>query len=388
MLQDAQIADFLRKTLAIERLFSTVTDIRKNPTIPLRAILLSIVVMPFFGLTSLLALDMKARTKSFKKLFRCERKMVLSDSTAARVLTWLKPKQSEQFLNSFVDRYEELGLLEKALEPGGTPRRIGIIDGSQMGGHFHVTFSLHGSIDYPCMVEDQGKRGKELPTALRMLNKAHAWLGPLFPDLLLCDSLYFNVNTFKNVRKKGAHILIKCSSPDFRTVLRDAQFLFEHDVTAKIERKRGFDSERWCSWSIEKASGEFAGYPVHIAHLVEDYPKLTKNAHRECWIVTTDLSLSSLCLREAAHLRWHIENHVFKRISHLAGTKRFYFKDPRPFYSMLRFLFAALAALAAYICSLKQRKREFKQLMNGAKTTWKMIFALLADQLEDAAFCW
>lgn len=388
MLQDAQIADFLRKTLDIERLFSIFTDIRKNPTISLRIILSSILLMPFFGLTSLLALDMKARTKSFKKLFRCERKMVLSDSTAARVLTWLKPQQSQQFLRSFVDHYEELGLLEKALEPGGIPHRIGIIDGSQMGDHFHVTFSLHGSIDYPYMVEDQGRRGKELPTALRMLNKAHTWLGHRFPDLLLCDSLYFNVNTFKNVREKGSHILIKSSNPGFRTVLKDAQFLFEHDVTTKIERKRGFDNERLCYWYIEKTSGEFAGYPIQIAHLVEDYPKRTKDSHRECWIVSTDLSLSSLCLREAAHLRWHIENHVFKRISHLAGTKRFYFKDPRPFYTLLRFLFAALAALDAYIYRLKQRKREFKQLMNGAKTTWKMIFALLNDQLEGAAFRW
>ena len=244
MLQDAQIADFLGKTLGIERLFSIFTDIRKNPTIPLRIILLSILLMPFFGLTSLLGLDMKARTKSFKKLFRCERKMVLSDSTAARVLRWLKPKQSQQFLGGFVDRYEELGLLEKALEPGGVSRRIGIIDGSQMGGHFHVTFSLHGSIDYPFMVEDQVRRGKELPTALRMLNKAHACLGPRFPDLLLCDSLYFNMNTFKNVREKGSHILIKSSNPDFRNVLKDAQFLFEHDVTTKIERKSGFENFR------------------------------------------------------------------------------------------------------------------------------------------------
>jgi hypothetical protein len=83
----------------------------------------------------------------------------------------------------------------------------------------------------------------------------------------------------------------------------------------------------------EKTSGEFAGYPVQIAHLVEDYPKSTKNPHRESWIVTTDLSLSCRSLWEAAHLRRHIENHVYKRISHLAGTKRFYFKDPRPFFT-------------------------------------------------------
>ena len=388
MLQDTQITDFLRSTLNIERLFSIFTDIRKNPTISLRTLLLSVFLMPFYGLTSLLALDTAARKKSFKKLFRCKRKMLFSDTTAARVLSWLKPWQSRQFLQSFVERFEELGLLEKALEPGGVPQRIGILDGSVMGGHHHVTFCLHGSIDYPFIIEDQGKRGKELPTALRVLKEAHAWLGPRFPNLLLCDSLYFNANSFKSAREKGAHILIKSSSPEFRTVLQDAQFIFEHSMRTKIKRKRGFDDERFCHWSIEITSGEFAGYPIQIAHLVEDYPKRTRNAHTESWIVTTDLSLSSLAIREAAHLRWRIENNVFKRISHLAGTKRFYFKDPRPFYTMLRLFCAALAAFDAFICIVKQREKEFKRLLDGAKSTWKNIFSLLQDQLEEGVFSW
>ena len=82
----------------------------------------------------------------------------------------------------------------------------------------------------------------------------------------------------------------------------------------------------------KKTSGEFAGYPIQIAHLVEGYSKRTSDALAESWIVTTDLSLSSKAFKEAAHRRWHIENNVFKRISHLAGTKRFYFKDPREFF--------------------------------------------------------
>ena len=92
-------------------------------------------------------------------------------------------------------------------------------------------------------------------------------------------------------------------------------------------------SRRWglpnaYHWSMKKASGEFAGYPIQIAYLVEDYANRPKDALAEGWIVSTDLSLSSLFLREAAHLRWHIENNVFKRISYLAEAKRFYVKDP------------------------------------------------------------
>jgi len=50
---------------------------------------------------------------------------------------------------------------------------------------------------------------------------------------------------------------------------------------------RGFDPERFCSWTIQKTSGEFAGYPEEA--------------------------------REAAHLRWHIENNVLNQIR--AGIK-------------------------------------------------------------------
>jgi len=352
--------------------------------------------MPFYGMTSLLALDRQARMSSYMKLFDCSMKLpgtdhiVVSDTTIARVLRWLGEKKSRGFLLSFVARFDELGLLEKALAPLEKPRRIGIIDGSGMGGHFHVTLSLHGSIDCPAIVEPAAGKGKELPTAYKVIDEAYEQMRPYFPDLLLCDSLYFNANTFKSIRNKGAHVLIKSSNPDFRTVLQDAKFLFDHkdSVLTPIRTDSGFDDERWCHWNIEIASGEFAGYPVLVAHLVEDYPKRTKNAHTECWIVSTDLSLSSSSLREAAHLRWHIENNVFKRLSHLTGTKRFYFKDPRRFFTMLRIFLAAVASFDALICILKHSGKEFKRLLNGQKFTWKNFFSRLQDQLECADFRW
>jgi hypothetical protein len=383
-----KVADFLSQRLKIKRQLASFYDIRTRPTIPLATILCAVFLMPFFGLQSLLSLDALARCRAYKKLFNCKRKMVVSDSTIARVLRWLIPEQPKRFLLSFASHFDQLGLLEKALEPHGIPRRIGIIDGSVMGTHRHVTFSLHGSIDYPVMIEDQHTRGKELPVALALIDEAHKQLGSCFPDLILCDSLYFCTNSFETVRSTGAHILIKSSNPEFRSVLQEARFCFENDVVTTVETDSGFDDERFCHWSMKKTSGEFAGYPIQIAHLVEDYPKRTKNAHCESWIVTTDLSLSSLAFREAAHLRWHIENNVFKRISHLAGTKRFYFKDPRRFYAMLRLFCAALAALDAYIYMLRHSPRDFKRLLNGIKPTWKNIFSRLADQLEDAVFNW
>ena len=141
--------------------------------------------------------------------------------------------------------------MEKALEPSGAPRRFGIIDGSVMGTHHLVTFSLHGSIDYPILVEDQKKRGKKLPTAMRILNETHRRLNRSFPELILCDSCYFNKKAFTNVRSKGSHILIKSSQLGFRKVLQDAQYDLEHKPTREFETESGFDSERLCHWSIK-----------------------------------------------------------------------------------------------------------------------------------------
>lgn len=62
------------------------------------------------------------------------------------------------------------------------------------------------------------------------------------------------------------------------------------------------------------------------------------------WIVTTDFSLTRRELREAAHVRWSIENNVFKRLSGTVATKRFHFKEQQPFITMLRNVCAAIVA--------------------------------------------
>jgi hypothetical protein len=120
---------------------------------------------------------------------------------------------------------------------------------------------------------------------------------------------------------------------------------------------------------MKKTSAEFAGFPVNIFFLVEDYPKRKRNAHVETWIVTTDLTLDFLEGREAAHLRWHIENHQFKRLSHLAGTKTHYFKDPRQFFVLLRLFCLAVTVFDAFFHIVQQGPEAIKSLMQGCKFT-------------------
>jgi hypothetical protein len=96
-MQDQRIARLAREAFLKEPLFQGFSDLRRNPSIRLQAILMSLFLMPFFGIPSLLSNDREARTRRYKDLFGCRRKMVSSDSTFARVLKWLRPQESEAF---------------------------------------------------------------------------------------------------------------------------------------------------------------------------------------------------------------------------------------------------------------------------------------------------
>jgi hypothetical protein len=378
-MESERIARIARDAFLKEPLFRGFTDIRKRPQIPLQAILMSLFAMPLLGLKSLLSNDREARTSRYKKLFGCDRKMVASDSTFARVLKWLFPGQVKSFLLGFLDTFEHHDLLRKRLSPKCRPRRLGILDGSYMGGHWLVTLCLAGKIDYPVMVERCRNHGQEQLVAREMMSAAAKILGKQRPELWLLDALYFNENTIAIVRRQGAQVLFKFKDADYRTVTADADNLFQH--FGGDEEASGWDAERGCRWKLRKTLDRFAGYPVQVVELIETYPKRKRNPTVISWIVTTDLQLPLEEVREAAHQRWQIENGVFKRISHLAGTKTFYFRDPRQFFNLLRLLFAAMAVLDCIMWMLRAHRLLFAVLRVGIKDTWRNVFSRVVEVL-------
>jgi hypothetical protein len=390
---ETELAFFFRDTLKVARIFDSFHDIRTHPRIRLRDILISVFLMPYWGLTALLRLDFHLRTPQMLRLFRCpqKKKVVVSDTTIARVLRWLDPQDSRQALLAPLAPLNKQGLLQRRLAPKGPSRRLGVLDGSQMGDHYLVAALLCGQMNYPLLTEPCKGRGHELKTAIQLLPTAHRLLGSAAPQLWLLDALYFNQSSFNTVRTQGAHLLIKYS-PDqedvdtrlFRDVLEDAKALFAAPSAAidPVDEDHGFDSTRWCSWSMKKTSAEFAGHPVNIFLLEEDYPK--KHLHTETWIITTDLTLDFEEAREAAHLRWQIENNEFKRLSHHAGTKTFYFKDPRPFFALLRLFCLALTVFDAFFAILHRNEAASKALMQGCKFTWKAAFSQMGWHYPDA----
>jgi len=380
-MQDKRIARLARDAFLKEPLFQGFSDLRRNPSIRLQAILMSLFLMPFFGICSLLSNDREARTQRYKELFGCRRKMVGSDSTFARVLKWLRPQESEAFLLSFLPKFERHDLLRQRLSPKGKLRRIGILDGSYMGGHWLVTLCLPGRINYPLMLRRCQSRGEELGVARQMMQESERILDKLRVQLWLLDALYFNTTTIKIARGQKAHVLFKFQQADFRQVTQDAQNLFKH--FGGDEEQSGWDAQRQCRWKVRKTTDRFAGYPVQVVQLTEYYPKRKRERNTCCWIVSTDLELALEELREAAHQRWQIENNVFKRISHLAGTKCFYFKDPRQFFNLLCFFFAALAVLDCILALLRIHKHLFEVLRGGIKDTWRNMFSRIREVLYE-----
>ena len=378
-MESERIARLTRDAFLKEPLFQGFTDIRKRPQIRLQAILMSLFAMPLFGRRSLLSNDRHARTSHDKRLFGCQRKMVASDSTFARVLKWLSPQQVKQFLLGFLQGFERRDLLRKRLSPKGRLRRLGILDGSYMGGHWLVTLCLTGKIDYPVMVERYHNKGQEQLVARKLMQGAAKVLGKLRPELWLLDALYFNTNTIAIARRQHSHLLFKFKDADYRSVTADASNLFQY--FGGDEELSGWDSQRECRWKLRKTVDRFASYPVQVVQLTESYPKRKRNRTVISWIVTTDLQLPLEEVREAAHQRWQIENGVFKRISHLAGTKTFYFKDHRQFFNLLRLFFAAMAVLDCIMWMLRTHARLFAALRFGIKDTWLNVFSRIDEVL-------
>jgi hypothetical protein len=341
--------------------------------------------MPFFAQSSLLAVDRDARTPHRRKLFnslhrRDGKKLVVSDSTLQRVLRWMDEKQSREGLWRLARRFHRLGLLERRLSPSGPAYRLAQVDGSILGTFPAVCLSLLGEVNLPLLIEPMDTKGKELPVAQTLIRTAVAQLKDRAPELWLLDGLYFNAPIFSLICKElGSHLLIKCKDAEFRDVLKDASQYLLHPSshTDPPRQDKGRDPERQCSWTLQTTSGQFAGIPLSISLLEEQYSKRSGNQTVRTWIVTTLLSLRGAELREAAHLRWQIENNVFKRLSHLVGSKRFWFKKPRPFFTLLRLTAAAVAAFDAFLSILRNCPRVFQRVMRGAKFTWKTFFSQL-----------
>ena len=115
---DTVFGHFLREKAHLLEKINQFTNIRKNAQIKLNHIVLSVLLMPFYSITSLLDLDRLSRKQAFKKLFGCTRKMVASDSTVNQALRSLDASEVEGTVNQF----PALDLTRKHIQDPACPR--------------------------------------------------------------------------------------------------------------------------------------------------------------------------------------------------------------------------------------------------------------------------
>ena len=72
---------------------------------------------------------------------------------------------------------------------------------------------------------------------------------------------------------------------------------------------------------------------------------------------------------------------MFKKLSHLCGTKRFYFKDSKRFFTLLRLFCLAVTLFDAFFLTMRCEPKEFNRLRGGIKPTWKNLCSQLEERL-------
>jgi len=99
----------------------------------------------------------------------------------------------------------------------------------------------------------------------------------------------------------------------------------------------------------------------------------------EFHVLTTATGLTGEDLRELAHLRWEIENNIFKRLNFLVGSKRPWSRKPKVMKMFLRAWMIGLTLLGAYLFELGWN--ELKTTWEAMKKTWSCVIRLMMRSL-------
>ena len=343
-----------------------VEDKRKRPEIPAVQIFESLVQMPVFGQKTLLELDEFLRTPEARKWHASSRKQVASDSTVERVAEGMDRKSVQGIGYEVIDRGDEEHLWDLKL-PSGKKLRFGIVDGHYAGGIWASVLACAGKSDGVVDLERYKGRGHELEASRKVLKRAFGNLGKGFFGIMGGDGLYATKEDFQLCLDHGSHLLVKTDEENL-TVIQDAKHLF--DIRGKLEgifHHKGHDSKRNVDYEVMWAEGfEWQGLRLTVAWVQEwAFNSKTGVVERtEFYALSTATGLTGEDLRELAHLRWEIENNIFKRLNHLVGSKRLWSGKSKVMEIFLRAWMIGLTLLGAYL---------FEQGWNGFQTTWEAM---------------
>jgi hypothetical protein len=199
------------------------------------------------------------------------------------------------------------------------------------------------------------------------------WAGTCLRANAQAGGLYMTVEDLQWCKEVGGcHGLVK-TTDERLTVMTDAKGIFANpDLFGQdIERYEGIDVERGVSYTIQAAKGfTWQGLSLKVALVIETAlkPRADRPEQTSFWVITTDESLSGKDMREVAHLRWHIENRTFRRLSQLVGSKRRLTKNRHVREVLLGLWFIGLNILGLLWGWM--RPEVWPKIYQTAKKTW------------------
>jgi hypothetical protein len=305
-----------------------------NVEIPTGTIFKVLVFQVAWGCRSLLALDQRLRLGVFRNFFDCSRKMVVSDTTIRRSLGGWDLDDLRRATAMTHARMRSEKQLTYHFATGRSCRPC-IADGSGFGKLLACALVAVGDkLTCGLDVEPMRKRGTELAATRRMMERVNQTLGGSFATHLLYDGLMADRIDFRNaVSLWKTHLVVKTDDERLEPI-RWAKDLFA-DIRSESDAEdsgvviaTGTDEIRNVEYEVWRVSGvtwEGLEFPLNVARVVET-PLKGENAGKPqtFWVLASDLSLLPSELRELAHLRWRIENNLFKSLNARVGSKRAY----------------------------------------------------------------
>lgn len=341
------------------------TDFRKRPVIPMATLFLFLVGSLALRKRSFHQIDLFARQKEVRDWLGSDRYMVASDATFWRVLPRMDRREVREILQQAYVFLRREGHGRLTL-PGGRPIRAAAVDGSGLGGRYASAVEILGAHAAVIDLEPTEGRGKELVASERVLRRVFERHGKGFVDVILGDGLYITEKMLRLCREDlKTHLLVKTTELDTLSILQDAEALFraEGEFARDVEHAKGTDMERSMEYEVWAAPGFHHGKfapELKVARVrIQMLKGPRKGGLETFWIITTDVSLTAEQMRELAHLRWSIENDVFRSLSAAVDSKRVWTRGgmaAEKFEVLMLAMFLAFTLTVAYHAGLDAGK--------------------------------
>jgi len=274
----------------------------------------------------------------------------------------------------------------------GKEARLGVVDGSWMGGHWMSALVCLGEgLTVGIDIEGYRTRGNELAASRTILTRTAELLGKGFVSHVLADALYGNREDFKQGMELGYHLVVKMEEEGETTMgpIMWAKELFENVKMAAdaremgVECVEGTDAVRNIRYEVRMVKGvEWKGKRgevilLSVAKVIEEHLKGKYAGQRfEYWVVTTDGSLTAAEMRDLGHARWRIENNLFKELNELVGSKRACIKDEKAKQALMLMWFYGWSLWQSFLLAMKKVIDRLSGRVKRTKSWYRRLFSI------------